>query len=107
MARSGQPRDLAAPKVLKGRLDLLENREQRDHKALKDRMDRMEYRALKENLALSDLLVRLECAVASAGELWYQKTTTLKWMIITLGLIVLDRLLSHFPQIASLVAKLL
>jgi hypothetical protein len=71
------------------------------------RQERVENQVRQANQGLLDLLVRLESAVASANELWYQKTTTLKWMIIILVLIVLDRLLSHFPQIAAIVAKLL
>jgi hypothetical protein len=75
--------------------------------ALQERVDHLENKALRENQALSDLLVRLESVLVNAREHWYHKTTLLKWMIITLALIVMDRLLSHFPQIATIVAKLL
>jgi hypothetical protein len=78
-----------------------------DLQALQARVDHLENKALRENQALSDLLVRLESVLVNAQEHWYHKTTLLKWMIITLALIVMDRLLSHFPQIATLVAKLL
>jgi ATP-dependent helicase/DNAse subunit B len=78
-----------------------------DLQDLKVRVDHLENQALRENQALSDLLVRLESVLVNAQEHWYHKTTLLKWMIITLGLLVLDRLLLHSPQIASLVAKLL
>ena len=74
---------------------------------LKARLVLLEQRALKENLALSELLVRLETVVASARQEWYHKTTVLRWMIIILVLIVLDRLISHFPEIAQIVNKLL
>jgi hypothetical protein len=76
-------------------------------KDLQDRQDQLENQVRQDRQGLRDLLVKMESVVASAGELWYQKTMTLKWVIIILGLIVLDRLLSHFPEIVSLVAKLL
>lgn len=90
--------------ALQARLDQLENRDLQD---LKDRLGLLENQALKENLALSDLLVRLESVIANAQQHWYHKTTLLKWMIIILGLTVLDRLLSHSPQILQIVSKLL
>lgn len=90
--------------ALQARLDQLENRDLLD---LKVRLDQLENRALRENLALSDLLVRLESVVVNAQQHWYHKTTLLKWMIIILGLIVLDRLLSHSPEILAIVSKLL
>jgi hypothetical protein len=74
---------------------------------LKVRVDRLENQALRENQALQDLLVRLESVLVNAQQFWYHKTTLLKWMIITLGLLVLDRLLSLSPQIAEIVMKLL
>jgi hypothetical protein len=74
---------------------------------LQVRVDHLENKALKENKALSDLLVRLESVLVNAQDVWYHKTTLLKWMIFTLGLIVLDRLLSHYPQIAILLSRLL
>ena len=77
-----------------------------DLQQILDRLDRLENRALKENLALSDLLVRLESVLVSARQYWYHKTTLLNWMIVTLVLIVLDRLLLHFPQIVKIVEKL-
>jgi hypothetical protein len=55
----------------------------------------------------ADLLVRLESVLGTAREFWYHKNTLLKWMIIILALLVLDRLLSHSPQILAIVAKLL
>jgi hypothetical protein len=71
------------------------------------RQEKLENLVRQDRQAQRDLLVRLESVVATAKEFWYQKTTLLKWMIIILVLIVLDRLLLHFPQIATIVAKLL
>jgi hypothetical protein len=84
-----------------------------DHPGNRDLLDLLVRQENLENLvrqdrqAQRDLLVRLESVLDTAREFWYQKTTTLKWMIIILALIVLDRLLLHFPQIATIVAKLL
>jgi hypothetical protein len=86
------------------RLDRLENRDLPD---LKARQDRLEKQALKVNQDLLDLLGRLETVTTSAKQFWLQRTTTLTWMIVILALIVLDRLLLHFPQIAAIVTKLL
>jgi hypothetical protein len=71
------------------------------------RQEKLENLVRQDRQAQRDLLVRLESVVATAKEFWYQKTTLLKWMIVILVLIVLDRLLLHFPQIATIVAKLL
>jgi hypothetical protein len=78
-----------------------------DLQDLQERMARLENRALRENQGLLDLLVRLESVIATAKQFWFHKTTLLRWMIIILGLLVLDRLLSHFPQIVEVVMKLL
>jgi hypothetical protein len=83
------------------------SRVQKDLLDLQVRVDHLENKALRENQALQDLLVRLESVLVNAQQFWYQKTTLLKWMIIILGLIVLDRLLSLSPQIAEIVMKLL
>lgn len=91
-------------RVLKARLDHLENRVLPD---LLARVDHLEKLALKENQGLQDLLARLENVITSARQFWYHKTTLLHWMIIILVLIVMDRLLSHFPQIVTIVEKLL
>jgi hypothetical protein len=80
---------------------------QQELQALRDRLEILERQAYQENLALSGLLERLESVVVNARQFWYQKTTLLNWMIITLALIVLDRLLSHFPAIVEIVTKLL
>jgi hypothetical protein len=70
------------------------------------RLVQLEQQAQRDRQALSELLVRLEHVLASARQFWYHKTTLLKWMIIILVLIVLDRLLSHFPTILQIVQKL-
>jgi len=90
--------------VLQDRLDRVEKQVPRD---LQDRLDRVEKQVLLDRQALSVLLDRLESVVASAKQLWYHKTTLLHWMIIILVLIVMDRLLLHFPQIVQIVTKLL
>jgi hypothetical protein len=90
--------------------DLKENQDLKDLKEnqdLRDRLALLESRALKENQALSDLLDRLESVLASARQFWYHKTTLLGAMITILALIVLDRLVSHFPVILQIVSKLL
>jgi predicted nuclease with TOPRIM domain len=95
---------------LRDRLAHLENQAQKDHKEIQDlraRQAHLESQALKENRGLQDLLARLESVVVSARQFWYHKTTLLKWMIIILALLVMDRLLLHFPQIAAIVTKLL
>jgi hypothetical protein len=74
---------------------------------LKDRQDLLENKALKVNQDLLDLLARLENVVTSAKHFWLHKTTLLTWMIVILALVVLDRLLLHFPQILAIVTKLL
>jgi hypothetical protein len=98
------------PKVLQVRLDLLENKVQQDHqeiKAHKARLDLLESQALLVNKGLQDLLDRLGNVIANAKLFWFTKTTLLRWMIIILALIVMDRLLLHFPQILQAVMKLL
>jgi hypothetical protein len=70
------------------------------------RLVQLEQQAHRDRQALSELLVRLEHVLASARQFWYHKTTLLKWMITILVLIVLDRLLSHFPTILQIVQKL-
>jgi hypothetical protein len=92
MTATNAPR---ARRVNKDLLDLLVRQEKLENLVHQDRQ------------AQRDLLVRLESVLASAREFWYQKTTLLRWMIIILVLIVLDRLLSHFPQIAAIVARFL
>jgi hypothetical protein len=92
------PQAPQARKVSKVRQDLLD---------LQARMDNLENKVLQANQGLQDLLGRLENVVVNAKQYWYHRTTLLHWMIIILVLIVLDRLLSHFPQIAAIVAKLL
>jgi hypothetical protein len=92
---------------LQVRVDHLENKALRESQDLKVRVDHLENKALRENQALQDLLVRLESVLVNAQQFWYQKTTLLKWMIIILGLIVMDRLLSLSPLIAEIVTKLL
>jgi hypothetical protein len=77
------------------------------YRDLEVRVARLEAKAFKDSLALSDLLARLENVLANAKQFWYQKTTVLTVMIIILGLIVLDRLLSNFPAIVGTVMKLL
>ena len=83
-----------------------------DHPGNRDLLDLLVRQENLENLvrqdrqAQRDLLVRLESVLANSKEFWYQKTTVLKWMIIILVLIVLDRLLSHFPQLIQFVEKL-
>ena len=71
------------------------------------RQEKLENLVRLDRQAQRDLLVRLESVLVNAQQHWYHKTTLLKWMIITLALIVADRLLSHFPQIAAIVTKLL
>jgi hypothetical protein len=78
-----------------------------DLQDLQAKVGHLESKVLQANKGLQDLLGRLESVLGTAREFWFQKTTTLKWMIIILGLLVLDRLLSHFPQIVTIVAKLL
>lgn len=95
------------PTSYRARPNTSEPLEPQELQELKARLALLEQRALKENLALSELLVRLETVVAGARQEWYHKTTVLQWMIIILVLIVLDRLLLHFPQIALIVSKLL
>ncbi len=99
--------DRLVPKENLARLALKENLALKEIPELKERLAKLENLALKENLALSDLLVRLENVVVSARQFWYHKTTLLHWMTIILALIVLDRLLLHFPQIVQIVTKLL
>ena len=82
-------------------------RARRVNKDLQVRLDHLENQALRDNLALSALLDRLENVIVNAREYWFQKTTTLKWMIIILALIVLDRLASYSPQIVEIAQKLL
>jgi hypothetical protein len=93
--------------VLPARLAHKESKVNKENKDLQDRLEQLESRVRQDRQALLDLLDRLESVVVSARQFWYHKTTLLKWMIIILALIVMDRLLSHFPQIASLVTKLL
>jgi hypothetical protein len=92
------PQDHQVPRARRVNKDLLD---------LRVRLDHLENQALRDNLALSALLDRLENVIVNAREYWFQKTTLLKWMIIILGLIVLDRLLSLSPQIAEIAQKLL
>jgi hypothetical protein len=94
----------------KDRLDQLEALVLKENLALSDlrgRLDRLETQALKANQGLLDLLGRLESVLAAAQQFWYQKITTLHWMIIILVLVVMDRLLLHFPQIVEIVKRLL
>ena len=77
------------------------------HRDLQDRLVHLENLVRQDRQAQRDLLVRLESVLVNAKEFWYHKTTLLRWMIIILVLIVLDRLLLHFPQIAQIVSKLL
>jgi hypothetical protein len=84
--------------------DRLEKMEQQDLSARQDKLENLVY---QDRQAQRDLLVRLESVVTNAHQFWYHKTTLLKWMIIILGLIVADRLLSLSPQIAMIVTKLL
>jgi hypothetical protein len=98
------------PKVLKVRLDQLENKVLQDHlelRAHKGRLDLLENQALLVSKGLQDLLDRLGNVIANAKLFWFTKTTLLRWMIIILALIVMDRLLLHFPQILQAVMKLL
>jgi hypothetical protein len=81
--------------------------ELKDPQDLKVRVEKLENKALQENQALQDLLAQMASVVASAKLHWYQKTTTLKWMIAILALIVLDRLVSLSPSIVPMVMKLL
>ena len=88
-------------RALQDRLDQL------DQLDLPGRVDRLERQALQEVQGLQALVGRLESVLVSAKQHWYHKTTLLHWMIIILALIVLDRLLLHFPQILQVVSKLL
>jgi hypothetical protein len=90
--------------VLQDRLDRVEKQVPRD---LLERLDRVEKQVLLDRQALSALLDRLESVITSAKQFWLHKTTLLTWMIVILVLIVLDRLLLHFPQIVGIVTKLL
>jgi hypothetical protein len=87
--------------------DRLDQQVNKDLTALLVRQEKLENLVRQDRQAQRDLLVRLESVLANSREFWYQKTTTLKWMIIILVLIVLDRLLSHFPQLVQLAEKLL
>jgi hypothetical protein len=89
---------------LQDRLEKLEKQVRQDHQV---RLDRLENKALKENQALQDLLVRLESVLVNAKQFWYHKTTLLRWMIVMLVLIVLDRFISHSPEIVKIVTSLL
>jgi hypothetical protein len=86
--------------------DRLDQQVNKDLTALLVRQEHLENLVRQDRQAQRDLLVRLESVLANSKEFWYQKTTVLKWMIIILVLIVLDRLLSHFPQIIQFVEKL-
>ena len=86
--------------------DRLDQQVNKDLTALLVRQERLENLVHQDRQAQRDLLVRLESVLVNSKEFWYQKTTVLKWMIIILVLIVLDRLLSHFPQIIQFVEKL-
>lgn len=88
-------------------LDLLVRLERLERQDLVVRVEKLEQRALQEVQGLQDLVVRLETVLASARQHWYHRTTLLHWMIIILGLIVLDRLVSNSPQILQIVQKLL
>jgi hypothetical protein len=110
MIAKNVPQDHQALQDLKENQDLKVRKVRLDQKDLQDlqvRVEKLENKALQENQALQDLLVRLESVLANAQQHWYHKTTLLKWMIIILGLIVMDRLLSLYPQIAPIVMKLL
>jgi hypothetical protein len=74
---------------------------------VEERVELLVQQVQRDRQALRELLVRLETVVAHARLVWYHKTTLLRWMIIILVLIVLDRLLSHFPTILQIVQKLL
>jgi hypothetical protein len=87
--------------------DLQDLQAHKEIQGLKDRLDQLETRALQENKELLALLVRLENVLATAQQFWYHKTTMLHWLIIMLALIVMDRLLLHFPAIVQIVTKLL
>jgi hypothetical protein len=89
------------------RLDLKVSQALKEMQDLRARQDQLENKALKDNLALSDLLVRLESVLVNAKQFWYHKTTLLRWMIIILALLVMDRLLLHSPEIVKIVMKLL
>jgi DNA repair exonuclease SbcCD ATPase subunit len=89
-------------------------RDQQARQALQDQPARVEERVeqlaqqvQRDRQALQELLARLETVVVSARLVWFHKTMLLRWMIIILVLIVLDRLLSHFPTILQIVQKLL
>jgi len=97
-ANNHAPRDPPAPRGRRANRDLLD---------LLVRQEKLENLVHQDRQAQRDLLVRLESVLDTAREFWYQKTTLLKWMIIILALLVLDRLLSHSPQILAIVAKLL
>jgi hypothetical protein len=86
------------------RLDRLENKDLPDLKARQDHLESKVLKVTQDQLALLD---RLENVITSAKQFWLHKTTLLTTMIVILALIVLDRLLSLFPQIAAIVIKLL
>jgi hypothetical protein len=86
--------------------DPLDHPGNRDLLDLLVRQEKLENLVQQDRQAQRDLLVRLESVLVNSKEFWYQKTTVLKWMIIILVLIVLDRLLSHVPQIIQFVEKL-
>jgi hypothetical protein len=105
-----EPQGRRASKVQVGQrdlVDLLVRLERLERLDLPVRVVRLEQRALQEVQGLQDLVVRLETVVVNAKQHWYLKTTLLHWMIIILGLIILDRLLLHFPTIVAIVNKLL
>jgi hypothetical protein len=82
-------------------------RVKKEIREIKARLAHLENLALRENQALSDLLDRLESLLAAAQQFWFQRTTLLRMMITISGLVLMVQLLSLFPQIAPLVAKLL
>ena len=84
--------------------DHLENKDLKD---LLVRQERLENQVRLDSQGLRDLVARLEIVLAESQQHWYHKTTLLRWMIVILVLIVLDRLLSHFPTIAQMVKLLL
>ena len=91
-------------KDLQERVDRLENKDLPDLKARQDHLESKVLKVTQDQLALLD---RLENVITSAKQFWLHKTTLLTAMIVILALIVLDRLLSLFPQIAAIVIKLL
>jgi hypothetical protein len=98
---------IKAPRARRDLLDLLVRLEKLEQQDLSGRQAQLENLVHQDRQAQRDLLVRLESVVVNAQQHWYHKTTLLKWMIIILGLIVADRLLSLFPLIAPIVTKLL